>query len=347
MTLSALVLGVALLAPQDPEDRRALARFAALDAIDKATLIRDLDRRLRLDPDPSVQRVLALGKPATGWPLAVDPGCHDAARWAKGVAPARQIVRSGTAAHDDVRERIPPQTLLPDLQQAVFYDWGAGRIVRRARPLSYDEIFANYLHGYVPGSDVALARVLAALDDDAAQRPVAGYLAHWYADLQARAYEGVTLYEAWYSEAVVDVPDVDAIPFAVGVLGSNAFRSPIPPGAERTALYARIRDAAFALRKYRTLREAIAATFLCAEPDVDAPYRNLLPRAHTLWATVGNDPAAAAARLREIGDRDRFVTVMGSGGDDATIDALRDTRLRDLQGLRAKLRALAIWALTR
>jgi hypothetical protein len=348
--VSGLLPALALLAfAQDPAaapTADALERFAARDAIGKATLLRDLERRLRTDPDPAVQRIFALADALGDAPPAEPPRAHDPERWAKGVAPARTVVREGTAAHAAVRAKIPAQVLLPDLHRGVVYDWGRGAIVRCAS-LTFEQVFENCLRGYPPGTDRALAAVLAALDVDADERPIARYLGHLYADLDARAYEGVTLYEAWYSEAVIDVPDVDAIPFAKEILGSDAYRSPIPRGPGRTALYQQIRERAFAHRKHRTLREAAAAGFVRADPPLAATYANLAPRAQVLWAAAGDDPARAAAILTENGDRDAFLAAMGEALRDPAIGPRAEQRARDLRELAEKMRALALWELDR
>ena len=154
---------------------------------------------------------------------------------------------------------------------------------------------------------MAAAEVLSLLDTDKRQRKIGAYLENLYADLDARVYAGVTLYEAWCSGKVLAVPDVDSIAFERTILGTRRFKSPIPADKRRDRLYQRIQDHAFAFRKYRTLREACAAAFVAAEPKLDPIYDRLVPRFHYLFATKDHDPEAVAKFVSRFADRDAFV----------------------------------------
>jgi hypothetical protein len=324
------------------ETGEALRRFRALPVARQALVVRTIEQAVSADPDPTVQRVLALWLGFATLPDAAPAGWHDPAVWAPGAAPPRTLVRAGTPAHAAKREEFPPVVLLADLRKAVFYEWATGRVVRRAEPLSFEERFANLLAGYPPGSDCALAQVLRDLDHDPRERPVARIVEHRYADLDARVYEDITLYEAWYSGKTVHVPDVDAIPFAVQILKDGSFRSPIPADARREKLYARIRDRVHQFRLYRTLREAGAAAFLRAEPAIDPTYALLAPRFHWLFARHGDDARKVADVLRKQ-PRDELLDRL-----DATFKksneqlALRDARTRELRECARRIRELAL-----
>lgn len=306
--MTALCLALVLTAqPPAAADPDPLERFRRLSPERRTDVVRLLERRVLLDPDPTIQRIVSKARSFSSYPIEPPRRAFDPERWAPGVAPARRRVPKGSAQWLEVRRRIPPVEALPGLHAAIRYDWAGGRVVRRAERLTPTEVFANALSGHPPGTDAALAHVLAELDRDASIRPLAEYFEHLYADLRGRVYENVTLYEAWYSGEVVDVPDVDAIPFAVRILKTRAYRSPIPRGPRRTALYSRIRDAAFALRRYRTLREAAAAVFVHPDPPIDPTYRPLVSRLHYLWAKLEEDTARLAARLAETPDRGRLL----------------------------------------
>ena len=308
--IGAVLALVSPLLPQGELERAEVEVPASFRSLDQAQqeIIRDrLVRRVRSDPDPTVRRIVAMTRGLESYPLAEPRPFHDPEIWAKGVAPRRRTVSEGTTRHDRVRDQIPAITILPDLHKAVFYDWGRARVVRRGSPLSPEESIANLLAGYPPGADEALAGILAILDRNPDQRPIAAYVEHLYADLSARVYQGITIYEAWYSQQTMDVPDVDAIPFARQILRTNAYRSPIPKGPRRTQLYQQISQAAFEHRLYRTLREVAAAAFLSAEPRMDPVYGQLASRFHYLYATLDFEPQKLAEHMAQVGDRETLL----------------------------------------
>ncbi|MEZ5990200.1 MAG: hypothetical protein R3F30_13995 [Planctomycetota bacterium] len=326
--------------PPAPETERSpLERFRALPEALRRDLVERLEKRIRLDSDPVVQRIVSIGPAAGSLPLAEPVPYHRARDWARGVAPERELVPEGTPAHAAVRRRVPERTFLPRLAKAVTYDWRTGRLVRRKEPLSPEERFTNLLAGFPPNADLAAAWLLKLYDQDKEQRKLGEYFAHGYADLDAKVYAGVTLYEAWYSGRMIDVPDVDAIPFERNVLGTKHFRSPIPADRRRDALYQRIKEAALAHRKYRTLREALAAAWIAADPGLEDVYDLLVPRFHYLYARKGHDPEAVAAFVKGFDDRDAIIEALDAelGTDRKAQDARR--KQYDLMAqLRRKLR---------
>lgn len=325
--------------PAEPPDP-TLAYFRSFDKETRAALARQLGKQIKLDPNPEIQRIVSMQRDFRKLPVAGPTPYHRAADWARGVAPQRELVVRGDERHDAMRKRFPPRVLLPDLHKAAWYDWGTGRVVRRTRELDDRELIENLYHGYPPGSDLALAQLLAKFDSDPKMRKLGSYLAHLYAGLDAAAYEDITLYEAWYSGQIIDVPDVDAIPFERKVLGTRRFKSPIPGDARRTQLYQTIRDHAFAYRKYRTLREAAAAAFLHAEPRMDPTYAPLVPRFHYLYVAHADDPSAIARVLASGTTRDALIqkidqVIAANAGELAK----RDARRKNLEAMRTLLRS--------
>ncbi|HEU4516364.1 MAG TPA: hypothetical protein VFR77_03590, partial [Steroidobacteraceae bacterium] len=75
----------------------------------------------------------------------------------------------------------------------------------------------------------------------------------------------------------------------------------------RERLYARISDAYAQHHEHRTMRLALAATFVAANPELDPSWQTLVERAHWLWQTHGRDPKAVAARLHRTPDRAALV----------------------------------------
>ena len=111
------------------------------------------------------------------------------------------------------------------------------------------------------------------------------------------------------SGKTVEVPDVDAIAFAREILQTNSFLSPIPEGRRRNRLYQQIAEAVARHRQYRTLREAAAASFVAADPAIEATYQPLVLRMHLLWPLCNFDPGAVGRSL-ESGTRTELLEAL-------------------------------------
>lgn len=338
----------ALAAQEDP----ALTRFRELGFRQKAAVIRAIERSLGGLDNPLLTRLGDWRYDVESLPAATGtPPIHDPARYAKaehdaGRAPTRTVIPPTAEAHEVIRARFARPSFLPDLSPEVVYDWGSSQVVRTA-PLGYEELFANALHGYAPGTDHVVARVLAALDQDPEQRELAAWFGHAYCDLDARAYPPVTFYDAWYSGRTVDVPDVDAIPFAWEILGWKRYRSPLS-GPPRDRLYDAIRDAALRHRVHRTQCEAAAAAAVSAEPRMDPMYALLVPRFHFLWQDVDDDLDALVGRLHGK-DRGALLEEVDQRirEPSGTAYERRELRRRELADLASQVRDLARAALAR
>lgn len=334
------------------QETAELTRFQELGFRQKAAVVRAIERSLDGVENPLLARLRDWRYDVESLPAAAGaPPIHDPSRYAKaeheaGRAPERTVVLPGVEAHEAIRQRFARPPFLPDLSPEVVYDWGRGEVVRTT-PLGYDELFANALHGYAPGTDHVIARVLAALDQDDEQRKLAAWFGHAYCDLEARAFPPVTFYDAWYSGRTVDVPDVDAIPFAWEILGWKRYRSPLS-GPPRDRLYDAIRDAALRHRVHRTQCEAAAAAAVCAEPRMDPMYALLVPRFHFLWQDVDDDLDALVDRLQGK-DRGALLEEVDRRirEPSGTAYERRELRRRELADLAAQVRDLARAALAR
>lgn len=361
MTITPLMLlGLALApqaAPQAPDSRPGsqprdpLEVYRGFPEARKQTLVSALLRQVQVDPDPAIQRIVAMQRSLEKLPVQKPRVAHDPHVWARGVAPPRKLIRVKTSAHDALRRRVPAVRFLPDLCRGVRYDWMSGQVVRRAKALTSDEVLQNLWNGYPPGSDWAVARILARLNADETQRKVGAYLDHAYADLEARAYEDVTIYEAWRSGDRIAVPDVDAIPFAVQILHDHSFRSPIPAGRRRERLYGKIRDHALAFRFHRTLIEAASAAWVDTEPVGDPEYSKLMLRFHYLFAAHDDDIEAVARLVTAVktpGQRDRFLaTITKKMESSRTAWQLYQQRRQELEHMAVRLRYLCTNAIRR
>jgi hypothetical protein len=217
--------------------------------------------------------------------------------------------------------------------------------VRTGAELGDDERFANYVHGYAPGADQVVAQALEALDTDPQQQKLAAYFEHLYADREGRVFEGVTLFDAWHSGIVVEMPDTDAIAYARSILLTQSFVSPIPADRRRERLYARIKEGFAAHREYRSLRLAAAAALVAAEPRIEVTYEPLCRRSHWLWQKCEYQPKALAQRFNKTPDRTTLLDEI-----DAAIKAEPDVIDTTREALRATagfLRALADYELGR
>jgi hypothetical protein len=323
---------------QGPTAAELLQRWRRLPAELRQQVVRNLERRLVRESDPTLQRVVSSQRGDAAYSPAPPRRWFEPREFAPN-APPRTLVAKGTPAHRTATAGMRALTGLEQLHAHVTYDWLSGTAVRSAAELDDEERFANLVHGFAPNADHAVARVLAVLDNDADQRRLAAYFDHLYADRAGRVFEGVTLFEAWDRAADVEMPDVDAIAFARTILGSRSFASPIPADKRRDRLYGQVRDAFVRHREYRTLRLALAATFVTASPPVDPAYEGLLMRCHWLWQHHGEDPRQLAAHLAAAGDRTRLLDDVDRelSKDDRTARARRT----DLAGLVDWLRALA------
>ncbi|MAE76596.1 MAG: hypothetical protein CMJ85_07000 [Planctomycetes bacterium] len=339
------LLAAGVSAPAQDTEKSPLERFQALDPAEQSAIVRGISKRLMLDPDPVMQRILSLQRGFKSYPLAKPATYHKAAKWAKGVAPKRTLVKVGEERHAVVRSAIRAVPFVPELNVAIRYDWTSGEIQRRAEPLSDLEVFENLLNGFAPGSDETLARMLEILDKRRSHAKVAAWAAHLYADLDARVYDNITIYEAWYAGKIMDIPDVDAVPFAIKIIGTRSYRSPIPAGRRRTRLYQKIRNQVFEYRKYRTLREAAAAAFVSPDPELDAPYQPLIQRFHWLYQEHDEDPLAVASYLAGLDDRDEFLRWTDKNVRQSRKEYDKQKRRRDaLIGLQQKVRRMALRA---
>ncbi|MEM7203657.1 MAG: hypothetical protein AAF628_25560 [Planctomycetota bacterium] len=327
--------------PVRPVDAAASGRFANLSEARQTELVEQLEAQARDLKAPLAQRIFAMGTVDETPPVAPPRPLHDPKKYARG-APKRKLYAAGTPEHDLAMQTATPPPFLRDLHKQVYYCWRTGEVVRRAKPLSVRERFENLLHGFPPGSDVAVATILAALDQNDDQRAAAEFFCHGYADRDGRAFAGLTLYDAWNTGDVIEVPDVDAIAFERKVLGTRKFRSPIPGGAKRTWLYEQIKSSMFDFRVYRSLREAAAAAFVAGEPDLDPQYAKLVPRFHYLFAHHDHD-LAAIRDLLSTTSRDQLLADTDEKVEQNSDEWLkRQDRQWSLQAIAKKLRRAAL-----
>lgn len=308
-----------------------IQRFGQLDRDRQNTVVRNMERRLQRHRDPVLRRVFMFERGIRSYPEHEQIPFYDTADYAP-VAKQRSLVTAGSSRHRQGTAGMAEIEFLPDLHARVVYDWRTGKVVRVRDSLSDAERFENYVRGYLPGADQAIAQIIGDLDHDAAQRPLAEFFGHLYADRIGGVYEGVTMFAAWNSGKIVEVPDTDAIAFARHVRHTRSFRAPIPPDRRRTRLYQKIREGFQEHRVYRSLVLAAAAAYVVADPIIDARYEPLIRRSRWLWMQCDYEVPKFRERLVAMGDRATFMTEID--------DAIRNS-LEVVEGERKALRTRA------
>lgn len=340
-TLLGTVLALANPRPQTPPATTPTAadlvqRFERLPPERAELVLRNIEKRLARENGDVLQRIQGRQRGATAYAPPAAPVWFQPAEFAP-VATPRRLVDRGEPAHQRATRDMAPLRFLPDLHTEVTYDWGLGKAVRSAGGLDARQRFANLANGYVPSTDHAVAQVLATLDTDPAQRALGNYFAHLYADRDGAVFAGTTLFDAWHSGRVVEMPDTDAIAFARRILGTQSFVAPIPDDRRRERLYRKVQEAFTAHREYRSLRLALAGAFVAAEPALDPTYNPLVRRAHWLWHASDFDPGALATRLTLAKDRKALLDEVDAAlrNDPAPADAARAGLLETSDFLRA------------
>jgi hypothetical protein len=289
-----------------PEAKDLIARYTKLDAERRSNVVRNLERRVQRESDETLQRIQAAERGKGAYPVAAQPVWFDEGIFATGAA-ARLLVDADTDIHRRMTRGMRPLEFLPDLNAAVWYDWRQGIAVRRATELTDDERFANYAHGYAPGTDHAVTQVLVALDKDPMQRRLGTYFGHLYADRNGSVFAGVSLFDAWRSGTTLEMPDTDAVAYARLVLGTQSFVAPLPANRRRDRLYDKMNEGFASHRDYRTLRLTIAAAFVAVTPRIDATYEPLVPRSHWLWQKHALDLGKVRDYVMATADRSEFL----------------------------------------
>ncbi len=228
------------------------------------------------------------------WPLAAEATWFDPEEH----APAQPIPRrrldpkssSATRMRDAVNRARPPRKL----QSAWAYDWATGGLVRLGETTP-EMVLENALAGFPPDLDLAEVLVLRQLDTGE-ERAALGAFEHAYSDRVGNVFP-ITLYEAWSAGVEIEMPDVDTLGIVHTVLDDwRKWKAPVPPRQHRE-LYATIGDIFAGARRYRGLREALAAAYLSGSPAVRDGYRESLVRFHALWDKHASTPANVLPEL--------------------------------------------------
>ena len=269
----------------DPRKQSGLVDYMRLDLGYSETFQRSLLNYVWGIPD--IDRGL--------YPLVASPHWYDPEVTAPGQTIPRKLVPAGTERNQDQRKRfgrsLPNRALTPGWS----YDWASSSIVRLPTEDDPARHFANALAGFPPELDLAEAIVISLLDDGSRSAAAASF-GKLYTDRNGRAYEGITLYDAWDSGNQIEMPDVDTLGLAGDLLDELAPKWVAPvPESQHPILYPLLEERFIDLQRYRSVREAIARTYLSSSPKYSGGYTpGNLESFHAFWERHASDPNAAA-----------------------------------------------------
>lgn len=295
---------------EDPGDtalRRAWTRLSDEERGELAEWFRYEVRSLRTFQGTLIEHAIrARGEDVGLAPAARAPRVFDPDEHAPKLPIERTWLKDSSPRLERERERLFGKAAAVELHRAWDYDWGLGQLVRIEGVDAGTILFENALRGLGPDADLALACVEEALDAGKAQEVLEAF-GHTYTDRKGNAYTGITLYDAWGSGARIEMPDVDNIGIVNTVLGKQRkWRSPVPE-RKQESLYAQVGELYTEARRYRGLREALAALYLRAEPPVPAGYDTNRLRLHALWEEASSTPATLAEELPDAKTWQRYL----------------------------------------
>jgi hypothetical protein len=256
-------------------------------ALRAAIAARD-DRRTRLArAQIEAQGEVPIG--AAGTHPWFDPRVH---------APAQPIPRSVLPVGDDERVKAEARVFGEDGDPlpAWSYDWVTGGLLKGPDADGPEGLFACALRGTTPEVERARALALRALIGDEKQAVLSAF-GHAYTDRLGNVYPTITLYEAWGSGMLLEMPDVDALGIVHTVLDDwRTWVAPIDP-TQHKPLYREIEELYKEAREFREPRVAIAHCFVGTAPTTPDGFADSYERMHGLWLQADEGPQALALRL--------------------------------------------------
>jgi len=318
-----------------PEQREAL-EYLALEARQSGSLQADLLRFALGLSDTPRSTLAEWEKPRWYDPLVTAPAQPIPRRLLPSTAKDVKALLQVCAARAPARR----------LDCAFFYDY-ATRSVRRARGWNDPErTLRNALAGFAPDLDLAEALIERALDDGTQQKALTAF-AHAYTDRAGGVYPGVTLYDAWASGTAIEMPDVDVLGIVGDVLGpGQRWVAPIP-STQHQELYKQIGVWFEAAHNHRSLRTALARTYLEGEAVLRDQFAPALDNLHALWEAQRSTPAELLPQLPRPEARSDFLAAWTQTCyDKPEIYQAGKARRAALSASEAGVRAIALRVLT-
>lgn len=309
---TALWLAAPLLLPIQKEGKEGLLdAFRKLPEAKQIALLKEVENAVKeLDTGLGqfVEKCLARDEaPKGALELWKGPVWYEPKTYAPGLPISRKAMDENDPKTQEARRRFLNGKIMYPLEGRFRYLPGQNKIVRLHKKEPPSLAMAELLEGYPPGASLAREIVFQVLDDQGALDALGDYYAHTYTDRDGNAFPGITIYDVWNSGFEIEMPDVDAIPFARHILKDDSYKSPIPPGPERTLLYQEIGEHFRDWRRYLVLREAAASWFLDWEPSVSPFVAPMRDRLQFLIAWGAGDPFALRQFLKTHPDRENII----------------------------------------
>lgn len=336
---TALWLAAPLLFPLKSQgDGALLDAFRKLPEAKQTALLKETEsavKELETGLGQLVEKLLARDEAPKGLPeLWKGPAWYEPKVYAPGLPIARKEMDEDDPKTHEARRRFLNGKISYPLEGRFRYLPGQNKIVRLHKKEPAILAMAEMLEGYPPGASLAREVILQVLDDQDGLDAVADYYSHTYTDRDGNVFPGITIYDVWNSGFEIEMPDVDAIPFARHILKDDSYRSPIPDGPERNRLYQEIGGHFRDWRRYWLLREAAASWFFDWEPAVSPFVGPLRERLQFLIAWGAQDPFALRQFLKSHSDRESLIreadSLMAELGDQSwSAIEKRKTRLAE------------------
>ncbi|MBI5431985.1 MAG: hypothetical protein HZA52_04055 [Planctomycetes bacterium] len=271
--------------------------------------------------------------PEAGEPPFFDPKLH---------APAQPIPRERLDPHSaparEAVERMKKREPKTGLDAAFRYDWARREIVRSGDAEAPERVFANGLAGHPPRYDLALAIVERTLDRGDQAKALAAF-GHAYTDRAGAVFPGLTLYDAWASGTEIEMPDVDVLGVVHDVLGDWKTWKAIIPASQHDAIYDEVGKHFLRARDYRSLRNALAWTYLSGSVALADAYVGHRLRLHGLWESVSSMPTELAPKLPDADGRQDYLVAWSDAFDkDSKFVPRAQARLAELDRDAARVR---------
>ncbi|MFG0318274.1 MAG: hypothetical protein ACF8XB_13445, partial [Planctomycetota bacterium JB042] len=249
---------------------RAVETFRHSEPETRAAILADVRTALEASEDEGVKHLLRLGERARR-ELKTKPWkglrYYEPKKYAP-LFPREFVPKDGDQAaytYDSMR----PWDNEPRCQAIrVRYDYAANRGVDLGVEPSADALLMDYLWGYPPDADRTIAWLEQELDFANDLDELADYFGHAYCDREGACFPNVTIYDVWASQrdfGHIEMPDGDAIAYAIHILGDKSYHSPIPAGRRRAALYEEISKGFLRTYRHRSWVEAAANVYLNPE----------------------------------------------------------------------------------
>jgi hypothetical protein len=331
--------------PTDDELRlawRSLPKEARVEAVEffrlECSLLSDNFQKQLVD------HVLATQERDPGlWP-DLDPLPHfDPQVHAPGQPIPRRYLDYLDPAVIQVKQIMDPSARDRLLRPIFVYDWGTGELRRRAHLVDNPEaIFQNAMQGFLPSLPLAQEQCERLLDDGRERELLAAF-AHAYTDRKGGIYPGVTLYDAWASEADKEMPDVDNLGIVHELLDDwKSWIAPVP-GTQHDEFYDTVEELFVRAQRYRGLREALARAYLRGSAVPGDAYRANLVVLNAIWESVSSTPSALVGELPGAEDRDDYVEGWHKRlEEDSELEATARKRIAWLDASRDEVRGVLV-----